>query len=59
MTKDEGCWLYFMQKMRQVWSKPLAVAQREAENRTKLPNETLLGHVFCTCFLYYFPGLYR
>ena len=40
MTKDEGCWLYFMQKMREVWSKPLAVAQREAEDRAKLPNET-------------------
>ena len=40
MTKDEGCWLYCIQKMREVWSKPLAVAQREAEDRAKLPNET-------------------
>jgi len=40
MTKDEGCWLNFMQKMRDVWSKPLAVIQREAEDRAKLPSET-------------------
>jgi len=40
MTKDKGCWLNFMQKVREVWSKPLAVAQREAEDRAKLPNET-------------------
>jgi len=46
MTKDEGCWLYFMQKMREVWSKPLVVAQREAEDRTKLPNEMFYQFFF-------------
>ncbi|KAF8439658.1 hypothetical protein BGX38DRAFT_1273241 [Terfezia claveryi] len=40
MTKEEGCWTNFMQKMRDIWAKPLAVAQREAEDRSKLSNES-------------------
>lgn len=32
MTKDEGCWINFMQKMREVWTKPMAVAQREEQH---------------------------
>lgn len=40
MTMDAGCWLNFMHKMREIWARPMAVAQREAEDRLKLPGET-------------------
>ena len=40
MTTKKGCWQNFVQMMRDTWGKPLAVAQREAEERYKRPNET-------------------
>lgn len=46
MTKDEGCWLNFAPKMREIWAKPLAVAQREAEDRYKMPGETFHQYFF-------------
>ena len=39
MTMDTGCWINFMHKMREIWSKPMAVAHKEAEDRPKLPGE--------------------
>jgi len=46
MTKDEGCWINFMHNMREVWAKPMAVAQREAEKRVKLPAESFHQYFF-------------
>ena len=46
MTMDTGCWLNFMHKMREIWSKPMAVAQREAEDRPKLPEESYYQFFF-------------
>jgi len=46
MTKEEGCWVNFQEKMRDVWSRPMAVTQREAEAREKQPTETFLIYYF-------------
>ena len=46
MTKEDGCWFNFQEKMREAWAKPIAVSQREAEDRQKLPNETFLVYYF-------------
>ena len=46
MTKEDGCWFNFQEKMRDTWAKPSAVSQREAEDHQKLPNETFLVYYF-------------
>ena len=40
MTMDAGCWINFMHKMREIWSKPIAVAQEEVVDRLNLPGES-------------------
>jgi len=39
-------WLNFQEKKRDIWSRPMAVMQREAEAREKQPTETLLVYYF-------------
>src|SRR5258706_6564904 len=46
MTKEAGCWLNFQIKMRETWSKSIAVTQREAEDRSKQNDETFLIYYF-------------
>jgi len=46
MIKDEECWINFMYHMREVWANPMAVAQREAEERSKLLGELFHQYFF-------------
>ena len=46
MTKEPGCWFNFQVKMRETWSKSIAVTQREAEDRSKQKDETFLIYYF-------------
>ena len=46
MTKEDGYWFNFHEKMREAWAKSIAVSQRETEDHQKLPNEIFLVYYF-------------